>query len=379
MKMFDVSIIGGGLAGLSASIELAKKKYKVALIEKKQYPFHRVCGEYISFESWDYIKYLGIDLDSLNLPVIDELHFSAESGKELKTKLPLGGFGISRYTLDSLLAKEAELLGVELFQNSNAEEVSFQNQIHTILLRTGEELRSKVVLGSFGKRSKLDLKLNREFVISNKVSKNYVGVKYHIKTELPENVIGLHLFHNGYCGVSKVDGDNTYCMCYLTLADNLKKYNSISEMEEHLFHKNKYLENLVHAEKLYEEPLTISQISFEKKNQIEDHILMIGDSAGLITPLSGNGMSMAMNAAHLVVKFVEQFLKKEISRKEMELSYKKEWNRLFTMRLWVSRKLQTAIYNQKIANVLIELLSRSKRLRTVLISLTHGESFFKPQ
>ena len=106
---------------------------------------------------------------------------------------------------------------------------------------------------------------------------------------------------------------------------------------------------------------------------------MIGDSAGLITPLSGNGMSMAMNAIHLVVKFVEQFLKKEISRKEMELSYKKEWNRLFTMRLWVSRKLQTAIYNQKIANVLIELLSRSKRLRTVLISLTHGESFFKPQ
>ncbi len=375
--MFDVSIIGGGLAGLSASIELAKKKYKVALIEKKEYPFHKVCGEYISLESWGYLEYLGVDLVDLKLPIIDELHFSTENGTELKTKLPLGGFGISRYTLDSMLAKEAELLGVQLFQNAIAENVSFQNETHTVSLRSGERITSKVVLGSFGKRSKLDLKLNREFVSSDKTTKNFVGVKYHIKTDLPQNVIGLHLFHNGYCGVSKVDGNEAYCMCYLTLAENLKKYNSIAEMERELFKKNKHLQQLISAEKLYDEPLTISQISFKKKTQIEDHVLMLGDAAGLITPLSGNGMSMAMNAAHLVTQFVDDFLKKKISRKEMEIGYKRGWNALFTKRLWVSRKLQTAIYNQKVANILIRILNRSEKLRYLLISLTHGKPFFK--
>jgi flavin-dependent dehydrogenase len=46
---YDVAIIGGGLAGLSLSIQLAKKNYSVVLFEKEKYPFHKVCGEYISF------------------------------------------------------------------------------------------------------------------------------------------------------------------------------------------------------------------------------------------------------------------------------------------------------------------------------------------
>ncbi|HZG25248.1 MAG TPA: FAD-dependent oxidoreductase, partial [Chitinophagaceae bacterium] len=45
---YDVAIVGGGLAGLSLSIQMAKQGYSTILFEKEQYPFHRVCGEYIS-------------------------------------------------------------------------------------------------------------------------------------------------------------------------------------------------------------------------------------------------------------------------------------------------------------------------------------------
>ena len=63
IKEFDVGIIGGGLAGLSLSILLAKNRYKVILFEKEKYPFHRVCGEYISLESWKFIEQsLGLNL-----------------------------------------------------------------------------------------------------------------------------------------------------------------------------------------------------------------------------------------------------------------------------------------------------------------------------
>jgi len=48
---YDAAIIGGGLAGLALSIQLSKKGYRVILFEKEQYPFHKVCGEYISMES----------------------------------------------------------------------------------------------------------------------------------------------------------------------------------------------------------------------------------------------------------------------------------------------------------------------------------------
>jgi hypothetical protein len=52
-------------------------------------------------------------------------------------------------------------------------------------------------------------------------------------------------------------------------------------------------ENISTAEFINTVPYTISQISFEKKTRIEKHMLMLGDAAGMITPLCGNGMSMA--------------------------------------------------------------------------------------
>ena len=57
----QVIIIGGGLAGLVNAIHLGKKGINVLLIEKNEYPKHKVCGEYISKEVLPYLSYLGID------------------------------------------------------------------------------------------------------------------------------------------------------------------------------------------------------------------------------------------------------------------------------------------------------------------------------
>src|ERR1700712_2146734 len=97
---YDITIVGGGLAGLAASIQLVNKGYRVALFEKEEYPFHKVCGEYISFESWNFLEGLGIDLSSLDLPIIKTLQLSDSNGTAYSFNLPLGGFGISRYSLD---------------------------------------------------------------------------------------------------------------------------------------------------------------------------------------------------------------------------------------------------------------------------------------
>ena len=58
--MYDVIIAGGGLAGLALSIQLGKAGHRVALFEKERYPYHKVCGEYISLESWNFLQELGL-------------------------------------------------------------------------------------------------------------------------------------------------------------------------------------------------------------------------------------------------------------------------------------------------------------------------------
>jgi flavin-dependent dehydrogenase len=96
-QVYDIAITGGGLAGLSLAILQAQAGKSVILFEKNTYPFHRVCGEYISLESWDFLESLGLPLSQMNLPIIKNLQVTSPSGTSLETKLDLGGFGVSRY------------------------------------------------------------------------------------------------------------------------------------------------------------------------------------------------------------------------------------------------------------------------------------------
>ncbi|HEY8658184.1 MAG TPA: NAD(P)/FAD-dependent oxidoreductase [Hanamia sp.] len=373
---YDVAIIGGGLAGLSLSILLANTGYKIILFEKEKYPFHRVCGEYISMESWKFIESLGLPLSQLDLPVIKKLRVSSPGGNFLDAKLDLGGFGISRYFLDNELKQIAEKNGVIILEETKVNEVIFHDEIFTVKYNGGE-ITSSVVAGSFGKRSNLDVKWQRKF-IKQKPGKlnNYIGVKYHVKSEFPPDTIALHNFKDGYCGISKVEKDE-YCLCYLTTAQNLKdNHNSIKEMEKNILYQNPFLKKIfLESEFLFAEPVTISQISFDKKTQVTDHVLMLGDAAGMITPLCGNGMSMALHSAKIAFVNIDSFLQKNIKRAEMEIQYVHQWQKQFEKRLRTGRALQKVFGKERLTNLFIRTVKHFPFVVRRLINATHGKEF----
>jgi flavin-dependent dehydrogenase len=125
---------------------------------------------------------------------------------------------------------------------------------------------------------------------------------------------------------------------------------------------------------LFERPLTISQISFEKKDAVKNHILMIGDTAGLIHPLCGNGMAMAIHSAKIVSELVIEYLHNKIySRKELEEKYSKEWNTNFKSRLKTGRVLSKILRMEKLASFLLQLLAIFPFLLPKIIKRTHGK------
>ena len=123
---YDIVIAGGGLAGLALSIQLAKAGYSVAVFEKETYPFHKVCGEYISLESWNFLEELGLPLSDWNLPIIKRLIISSPDGCHIEQELPLGGFGISRYKADAALAGIARTHGVALYESTTVQNMCFE-------------------------------------------------------------------------------------------------------------------------------------------------------------------------------------------------------------------------------------------------------------
>lgn len=380
-KSYDVAIVGGGLAGLALSIQLARKNYKVVLFEKEKYPFHKVCGEYISLESWSFLQSLGLPLESLNLPLIDTLQLTAPNGKSFKTKLPLGGFGISRYKIDYLLSVIAKESGVELCEEAKVENISFDKHFsisYTLKTEKGlKKIESVVCCGAYGKRSNLDVKWKRHLISKKDAgTNNYVAVKYHVETNWPANVIGLHNFKNGYCGISQIEEGN-YCLCYLTTARNLKKSgNSIPKMEKEFLFKNPVLKQIFLSSKfLFQAPLTISQVSFSKKSLVEKNILMVGDAAGMIAPLCGNGMSMALHSSKIAAFCIDRFLRKETSRQQMELLYERFWRKEFSKRLLTGRRLQSFFGSTLLSDLFVSGFKTFPFLARKVIAKTHGTPF----
>ncbi len=371
--MHDILIIGGGLSGLTNAIQLSAAGLKVVLIEKHSYPFHRVCGEYVSNEVKPFLLSIGVNFEALRPAEIKHLSVTSPYGTKLDTTLDMGAFGISRYLLDFHMYQLALSKGCRFKLNTQAMDLRFEDEVFTVKLSDGTEEKARLVLGAFGKRSNIDRQLNRKFFYQRSP---YIGVKYHIKTEFSRDRIALHNFKDGYCGISAIEEDK-FCFCYLTTRDNLKKYGSIPEMEKNILHKNPHLKNIfLNSEFLYEKPEVINEISFEKKTTVENHILFSGDTAGMIAPLCGNGMSMAIHSAKILSDCIlEQYEQKEFSRSALEANYSKAWNKTFSKRLFIGRKIQALFGQELMTEAVVRTLKFLPPATQWLVKQTHGEEF----
>nr|WP_298901528.1 NAD(P)/FAD-dependent oxidoreductase [uncultured Psychroserpens sp.] len=367
---FDVIVVGGGLAGLSSAIHLSRQQLNVLVIEKNSYPKHKVCGEYISNEVLPYFNYLGIDVFALGAKKIDKFQLSTTKNKLISTSLPLGGFGISRFCLDHALEQKAIDSDVSLIQDT-VDDVRFNNEQFTVVTKNQKQLKSKFVIGAYGKRSNLDVKLNRQFI---KTKSPYLAVKTHVKGSFPNDMVALHNFEGGYCGVSKVEGDKIN-LCYITNFESFKAFKNIEEFQEKVIFKNTYLKQVFKTTiPLFEQPLTISQISFDHKKPIENHIIMCGDTATLIHPLCGNGMSMAIRSAQIASTLIVKFFNSEItSRDALEKQYLREWNTTFKSRLKVGRIVANLFNRPHLSEFLMKGLQWFPGILPQIIKRTHGK------
>ncbi len=369
MNQPDVIVIGGGLAGLTAALHLSSQNLKVRLYEKETYPHHKVCGEYLSREVLPYMDSLGINLMHVGPAEINTLRFSNHNGKELTAQLPLGGLGISRYELDHILYLQAIEKGVEVC-NETVTDVYFKDNMFSV--KVGEDLvKAPIVLGAYGKRSFLDKKLDRQFITRRA---GWLAVKGHYKNETyPEDTVSLHNFNGGYCGLSKTE-TGAINVCYLATYRIFKKYKNPEDFKTEVLSKNPHLGKFFKTSApLFSRDITIAQISFDKKKQVDSHVLMIGDAAGLIHPLCGNGMAMAIHSAKIISESIlENWNNGKFDRKNMEMRYIKMWKENFGSRLRIGRILQRILLDPNLSNLGLKIIYSFPQLLPAIIKRTHG-------
>ena len=301
---------------------------------------------------------------------ISRFQVSAPSGRLLESPLDLGGFGISRYLLDYELVKLAQMAGVTFILGQQADAIQFADNQFSTTLSNGETLASRLVIGAFGKRSRLDKTFDRAFM---RQPSPYIGVKYHVIMDFPDDVIALHNFADGYCGMSAIE-DGKYCVCYLTTRENLRQYGNIPDMERAVLHQNPHLARVLKTATVL---CTINpKLSTKYPSRLNRPLtiisLMAGDSAGLITPLCGNGMAMAIHGAKLVSDLSRQFLHGQLSRSELERQYQHGWSARFGKRLWVGRTVQKLFGRLSLTEAGIRAFGLFRPALRTVMQQTHG-------
>ena len=368
-KKYDVCIIGGGLAGLVSAIHLGKTGLSVILVEKNEYPKHKVCGEYISKEVLPYLQFLDADPMTVGAKSINRFLLSTINGKTTEATLPLGGFGISRYALDNFLLQKAKRNNCIILQDAVLA-VVFNNDLFHISTKQGHEITATIVVGAYGKRSNLDVKLNRSFI---QQQSPFVAVKTHMRGSFPEDLVTLHNFKGGYCGVSQVENGNIN-VCYIANYKSFQRYKNIDAFNREVLCQNPHLKNIFeNAVPVFENPLTISQISFSNKTAIENHMLMCGDAAGMIHPLCGNGMAMAIHSAKIASELIIQYFNNKLNRQQLENDYALQWNKTFKKRIKAGRILQSFFGKDNLARAMMYGVTHIPGILPAIIKQTHGK------
>ena len=119
--------------------------------------------------------------------------------------------------------------------------------------------------------------------------------------------------------------------------------------------------------------MVISEVSFARKELVEQHMLMCGDAAGMIAPLSGNGMAMAMHSALMLSGLIIKYFEGEMDRQELETAYRKSWKTQFARRLFWGKQLQKSFQMPLPSEALVQLMKLSPNLAKLTISQTHGK------
>ena len=296
-------------------------------------------------------------------------------GQLVQTKLPLGGFGISRFALDDRMWQACLHSTVECF-SAKVEQLSFNEPQNKelpfeIALHEGSMIRARVVLAAHGKRSVLDKSLKRTFI--DKKSR-WVAFKEHYKHPFfPKGRVELHSFEGGYCGLSRTE-TGAVNLCFLVDKSRLANGADRASLERVLSENIHLRQFLAEAAPCFEKPLSIAQINFGAKPCVENHLIYIGDSAGLIHPLCGNGMAMAIGSARIAAHLCGSYLRGEISRNRMERSYAKQWKKQFRLRMLAGRYIQDLIQSKSMSKALLPLLKSSPTLLQNMIALTHGKT-----
>ena len=316
----DVAVIGAGPGGSTLAALLAARGVSVALYDRDTFPRDKLCGEFLSYDALPILDRLGVDLGDA-----PQIHRCRVVGRHrtYEFEFPHAARGVSRMFLDDLLFKTAVARGATAHEGTTVASL--------------DDVNARVIVGAWGRWGRFDTQLERAFV-RDRSHRNF-GFKRHYRGGGSDGVIELYSFDRGYLGVNDVEGGVTN-ICGLVHASRLTGHKGKWDTFVDTIRDEEPPVESMYARytPAQEHFLSSEPVIFRARSPVEGGVFMVGDASGVIDPLTGNGMAMAIQSALVLAPLIVRLIAAPNDRNAIEREYRAQHAAMFRPRIAWSRR-----------------------------------------
>jgi len=299
----DVLIVGAGPAGAVAATILARAGARVRVLDRAIFPRDKLCGDTVNPGTVAILKRLQLaaSLDACSLPVVG-MRISGENGVVVDGRYPAGttGRALLRRHLDGMLLEDAMAAGAQ-FEPSVAvrRAILDDGRVTGVVLDRGCELRASIVIAADGRRSSLAFGLG---LASHPVRPRRwaLGAYFDERVKTPASAFGeMHVRGSHYIGVAPVPGGLTNVCLVREWRTGDATIGDPAHAITRALADDALLRDRFAGARLATTPVVLGPLAVDVTASSVDGMLLAGDAAGFIDPMTGDGLRFAIRGAEL--------------------------------------------------------------------------------
>ena len=345
----DVAIAGGGPAGLAMAIHAARRGLSTVVLERRATPVDKACGEGVMPAGVMELDGLGVLplISPTDRAVFRGIRYVEEDGTAAEGRLPNGGgLGIRRTALNLALACRARSEGAELRDHSAV--LSHRRCDRGVVLQTeAGPVEAQILIAADGLTSALR---HAEGLDGRQPRRRRFGLCQHFRRSPWTDFVEVHLSDGAEAYVTPV-GPHRVGVAFLWEGQRLAK-----PIPQSVRQRFPILSEKLAAAELESDTRASGPLARTALSPIADRFALLGDAAGYVDAITGEGLSLALVCAGALGNVLPDALARGATRDSL-VPYARTFTRLFRRYAWTTRSVLAVSRRARLRRSFVRFLS----------------------